>query len=130
MTHAYNFLQGNEKLNLAFVADLFNKHSGLELPTLDEMEKLKKQNASLSGVLNEAEARFALFLLYHAKFQSNHFFRLKQILADGQLAHELQQQEILMYRQRKLKEQEQLAEQEAMLRAQVQQEEMMLLQQQ
>lgn len=35
-----------------------------------------------------------------------------------------------MYRQRKLKEQEQLAEQEAMLRAQLQQEEMMLLQQQ
>lgn len=92
------------------MADLFNKHSGLELPSLEEMEKLKKQNASLSGILDEAEAR------------------LRQILADGQLAYELQQQEILMYRQRKLKEQEQLAEQEAMLRAQVQQEEIMLAQ--
>jgi hypothetical protein len=50
-------LQGNDKLNLAFVADLFNKHSGLELPTLEEMEKLKKQNTSMSKILDEAEAR-------------------------------------------------------------------------
>lgn len=46
------------------MADLFNKNSGLELPTLDEMEKLKKQNASLTGVLDEAEARF-VFVNYN-----------------------------------------------------------------
>jgi hypothetical protein len=39
------------------VADLFNKHPGLELPTLEEIETMKKQNTSLTKILDEAEAR-------------------------------------------------------------------------
>ena len=101
------FHQGNDKLNLAFVADLFNKHSGLELPTLEEMERLKKQNSSMSKILDEAEARFVLSPLFSFPFFSFPLFssllliisyRLRQILADGQLAHELQQEEVREHR--------------------------------
>lgn len=106
-----DILNGNARLNLAFVADLFNKHPALDLPSLEEIQRLKGQNASLTGILDEAENR------------------LRQILADRQLAYELQQQEILLYRQQKLREQQQLAEQEAMLIAQQQQEELLYQQQ-
>jgi hypothetical protein len=91
--------QGNDKLNLAFVADLFNKHSGLELPTLEEMEKLKKQNTSMSKILDEAEARFVIREGGpKKKKKSNFLFRLRQILADSRLAHELQQEEVRQYK--------------------------------
>jgi hypothetical protein len=106
-----DLVNGNSRLNLAFVADLFNKHSALSMPSLEEFGRVKKQNASLSYILDEAEAR------------------LRQILGDQQLAYELQQQEILLYREQKLREQQQLAEQEAMLIAQ-QQQELQLLEQQ
>ena len=96
------FHQGNDKLNLAFVADLFNKHSGLELPTLEEMERLKKQNSSMSKILDEAEARFVLSPLFSFPLFSSLLliisYRLRQILADGQLAHELQQEEVREHR--------------------------------
>jgi hypothetical protein len=41
------FEQGNEKLNLAFIAYLFNAHSGLELPSDEELQRLKQQNENL-----------------------------------------------------------------------------------
>jgi len=95
-----DILNGNSRLNLAFAADMFNHHSALDLPSVEDLQRVRQQNESLASILDDAEAR------------------LRQILADRQLALELQQQEILLYRQQKLREQEDIAHQEAVLLAQ------------
>eukprot|EP01112_Ceratiomyxa_fruticulosa_P015197 TRINITY_DN4446_c0_g1_i2.p1 TRINITY_DN4446_c0_g1~~TRINITY_DN4446_c0_g1_i2.p1 ORF type:complete len:735 (+),score=148.62 TRINITY_DN4446_c0_g1_i2:1822-4026(+) len=95
---------GNSKLNLAFVANLFNMHPGISLPSMEDLERLRQQNAQMASILSEAEAR------------------LRQLMADRQLAEELQNMEIQAARERELERQRQLELSEALAREEQQKE--------
>eukprot|EP01112_Ceratiomyxa_fruticulosa_P009333 TRINITY_DN2431_c0_g1_i20.p2 TRINITY_DN2431_c0_g1~~TRINITY_DN2431_c0_g1_i20.p2 ORF type:complete len:514 (+),score=110.07 TRINITY_DN2431_c0_g1_i20:2231-3772(+) len=52
-----NIIEGNDRLNLALVASLFHKHSGMDLPSESELAELKSQNAMLKKRLEEMEEK-------------------------------------------------------------------------
>jgi len=93
-----DILSGNSKLNLAFAANLFNSHPGISLPSMEDLERLRQQNAQMASILSDAEAR------------------LRQLMADRKLAEELQNMEIQAAKEREMERQRQLALSEALAR--------------
>eukprot|EP01137_Pigoraptor_chileana_P016675 Opistho-2@6038 len=53
---AGDVVAGHPRLNLAFIAGLFNKHPGIALPSEDEFRVLRQQNSSLSDSLARTAA--------------------------------------------------------------------------